>query len=634
MLLSLMRKHAKSWLIKTLIAIIAIVFVFYFGYSFTSDQAMKIAYVNGELINGPEYEKTYRDMLKALQARYQSMWNDKLIEMFNLKEQALERLITQRLMSQAAKELGLDVTEAEIQKAIMNYPAFQINGQFDMRRYQTLLSVNHMKPEDFEASITSELLDKKLKQFLFAFLNITDQEILEYYTFANEQVKIAFVEFKPENFTKSVTIDEKKLAAYFEKNKERYRVPEMISVRYLEIDPKGFEGDVEITEKEIESYYDYNANLYTQPKQVKARHILFKVDEGESEEAKNSIKQRAQEVLEKARKGEDFASLAKKHSEGPSKTEGGDLGYFREGQMEPPFEAAAFALKKGEISDLVLTRFGYHIILVEDIKEAGMTPLEAVKEEILDTLTGNLTTELAHEKGLTLLDQMPYDVDLGIYGKQHGLAAKTSAHFSKDAPVPDIKGSEKAAPTLFALDKNEASDLIELDGKFYIFQVAENKASYLPELEAVRKNVEEDFIAHEARGAARSAAQKYLKRLNKGKSWERMAKKNGLKIHETDFFTRRGPIPDIGSAPALNEMAFKLGKDKRYTKKPFMNDKGVFVIRWEGHKGIKEKKFQEEKETYRASLTQTKHQRIFESWIKSLRKKAVIEIVNPVDKSS
>jgi peptidyl-prolyl cis-trans isomerase D len=260
MLLSLMRKHAKSWLIKALIAIIAIVFVFYFGYSFTSDQAMKIAYVNGELINGPEYEKAYRDMVLAFQNRYKSMWNDNMIKILDLKKRALESLITQRLMSQAAKELGLDVTEEEVQKAIMNYPAFQINGHFDMRRYQTLLSVNHMNPEDFETGITSELLDKKLKQFLFAFLNITDREILEYYTFVNEKVKIAFVEFNPDSFQKSVKIDETKLKKFFEKNKERYRVPEKISVVYLEIDPKNFEGEAKVSEKEIESYYEYNAD--------------------------------------------------------------------------------------------------------------------------------------------------------------------------------------------------------------------------------------------------------------------------------------------------------------------------------------------------------------------------------------
>ena len=633
MLLSLMRKHAKSWLIKALIAIIAIVFVFYFGYSFTSDQAMKVAYVNGELINGPEYEEVYRDMITSLQTRYKSMWNDNMIKIFNLKKRALESLITQRLMSQAASELGLDVTETEIQKAIMNYPAFQINGRFDMRRYQSMLGNNHLKPEDFEASITSELLDKKLKQFLFAFLNITDREILEYYTFANEKVKIAFVEFNPENFKDSVKIDETGLKAYFGKNKEQYRVPEKISVIYLEVDPKNFGGEVEITEKEIESYYEYNAKMYNQPKQIKAKHILFKVRD-DAEEVKNKVKERAEKVLEKARKGENFAALAEEHSDGPSKSQGGDLGYFETGQMEPPFEEAAFALKKGEISDLVQTRFGYHIILVEDIKEAGMTPLEQVREDILAALTSNFTTELAHEKGLTLLDQMPYDVDLIAYGSQHGLTAKNSAHFSKNAPIPDIKGSEKIAPTLFALEKDEASGLIELGGKFYIFQTAESKASYLPELKEVKKAVEEKFIAYETRAAAESASEKYLKSLKEGKSWETMSTENNLKIQQTDFFTRRDPIPDIGNATALNEMAFKLGKDHPYTQKPFVNNKGAFIIRWEGNEGINNKKFQEEKETYRDSLTQTKHQRIFENWIKNLRKKAVIEILTPVDGSS
>jgi len=629
-----MRKHAKSWLIKALIAIIAVVFVFYFGYSFTSDQALKIAYVNGELINGPEYEKVYREMLNSLQARYKSMWNDNMIKIFNLKKRALDSLITQRLLSQAAKELGLEVTEEEIQKAIMNYPAFQINGRFDMRRYQILLSNNHMNPEDFEASITSELLDKKLKQFLFAFLNITDREVLEYYTFANEKVKIAFVEFNPENLQKSVKIDEAQLKKYFEKNKEQYRVPEKVSVVYLEIDPKIFEGDVKITGKEIESYYEYNAKIYSQPKQVKARHILFKSDPGDSDEVKNNVKERAEKVLKKARKGEDFATLAKEHSEGPSKSQGGDLGYFKAGQMEPPFEEAAFALKKGEISDLVQTRFGYHIILVEDIKEAGTTPLEDVKEDITATLIGNLTTELAHEKGLTLLDQMPYDVDLIAYGSHHGITSKNSVHFSKNEPIPDIKGSEKIGPTLFALEKNEASGLIELGGKFYIFQTAESKASYLPELKDVRESVTERFIANEARAAAESAAEKYLKALKEGKSWETMAKENNLKIRKPGFFTRRDPIPDIGNAPALNEMVFKLGKDHPFTQKPFVNNKGAFVVRWEGNEGIDEKKFQEEKDNYRDSLTQTKHQRIFESWIKNLRKKAEIEILTPVDGNS
>ena len=355
-------------------------------------------------------------------------------------------------------------------------------------------------------------------------MNVTDREVLEYYTFANEKVKIGFVEFDPGSFKKSVKINDAELEKYFEKNKEQYRVPEKISVAYLEIDPKRFEGGIEITEKEIQSFYEYNADEYTQPKQVKARHILFKLDQGDSDEVKDDAKKRALTVLEKARKGEDFAGLAKEYSEGPSKSQGGDLGYFGVGQMETPFEEAAFALKKGEISDLVQTRFGYHIILVEDIKEADSTPLEKVRDEIAATLIGNVATELAHEKGLTLLDQMPYDADLPAYGNQHGITAKKSEYFAKNEPIPAIAGSEKSGPSLFALEENETSGLMELGGKFYIFQTAESKASYLPELKEVKVAVEKNFIAHEAEAAAKSAAEDYLKALKEGTNWQTLAK--------------------------------------------------------------------------------------------------------------
>ena len=136
MVLSIMRKHAKSWLIKFLIGIIAVVFIFYFGYSFTAKKGLKIAYVNGEVISGPEYQKAYRDLLEPLRRQYKDLWNDNMIKVFDLKNRALENLINQKLITQDAKKLGLDVTESEIQQAIMDYPAFQVNGQFDIRRYK------------------------------------------------------------------------------------------------------------------------------------------------------------------------------------------------------------------------------------------------------------------------------------------------------------------------------------------------------------------------------------------------------------------------------------------------------------------------------------------------------------------
>ena len=631
MLLGIMRKHAKSWLIKCLIGIIAVVFIFYFGYSFTAEQGLKIAFVNGELISSMEYEKAYHDLLEALQRQYKAAWNDNLIKVFDLKNRALNNLINRKLISQEAKKLGLDVTEIETQKAIMDYPPFKINGQFDNRLYRSILSRNHMKTEDFEADMGQNLLEKKLKQFLFAFIEVTDQEVLDYYTYSNEKIKISFVQFKPDKFKESIKPDQISLEKFFDKRKEKYRVPEKIKLTYLEIDPETFKEQVKTGDKEIKDYYEYNIDIFLQPKQVKVRHILFKLAQDATEAEEKKVKERAKTVLKKARQSEDFSALAREYSEGPTKSEGGDLGYFSAGKMVKPFEDAAFKLKKGEISDLVRTPFGYHIIRVEDIKEAGTKTLDDVRDQIVDILFVNASAELAHEKGLSLIDQMPYDTDLGEYAAEHELKVKHTNYISQDETIPGIGENKKLYKSLFSLEKNETSELIELKGKFYIFQVSDKKASHLPEFKEVVDKVKKDFIPYLMAKEARAAAESYLAELQKGESWEKLAKSKHLELEKSNFFSRQEPISKIGYDPVLYELAFNLGKNKRYPDTIFENDKGAFVIRWEASKGIDEEKYQKEREKFRFSLMQAKHERLFGEWLENLKKNAKIEIVTAVD---
>ncbi|HEJ83570.1 MAG TPA: hypothetical protein ENO25_03285, partial [Desulfobacteraceae bacterium] len=409
MLLSLMRRHAKSWLIKFLIAIIALVFIFYFGYSFTSKEGVKVAEVNGEVISGMEYQRTYRELLTNLKREYGTVWNDNLIKVFDLKNRALEELIDKKIISQEARRIGMDITEKEIQDRILSYPAFQFRGQFDENRYRSLLANNRMKPENFETIIAQDMLRQKLSQFLLTFLLASDREILEQYTYMNQQVKIGFVHFAPEDFKESIQIDPDPMKNYFEEHKEAYRIPEKIKLSYITIDPDDFREKIRLDDLEIVSYYEDNMEMFTEERQVKARHILFKVDPDAPEDEEKKVKERALEVLEKAHSGSDFSELAKQYSEGPTREDGGDLGYFSRGRMVKPFEDAAFAMEKGQISDLVRTSFGYHIIKVEDIREEKTKPLEEVREQISDILTRTQSMDLANEKALSLIDQMPYD---------------------------------------------------------------------------------------------------------------------------------------------------------------------------------------------------------------------------------
>ncbi len=630
MLLSMMRKHAKSWLIKFLIGIIAIVFIFYFGYSFTARQGLKIASVNGEIISGMEYQKEYHDLVEGLRRQYKQIWNDNLIKVFDLKNRALENLINKKLISREAKKLGLDVTESEVQKAIMDYPAFQVNGQFHIGRYQALLSNNRMKPEDFEAGMAHQLLDGKVRQFLFAFMEVTDREVLEHYTFANEKVNISFIRFKPDTYKKSIKPEHASTEEFFKKNKESYRVPKKIKIAWLELDPKAFREQVEIEDKEIEGYYEYRIDNFIEPHKVKARHILFKLSEGATEEKEKEVRNIAKGVLLEARQGKDFAALAGKYSEGPTKSKGGDLGFFKAGQMDKSFEDEAFKLKKGEISDLVRTRFGYHIIKVEDIKEARTKPLEEVRDQIVEDLITNASTELAHEKGLTLIDQMPYEEDLSTYAAGHDLKVQYTGYFSQDEPIQGIGGTDTLRQSLFALEGKETSELIELEGKFYLFQVVDRKASYVPELNEVAAKVKEALIVDLAAKKARAAAENFLAELKKGKAWNELAKQREKKAEETGFFSRRDPVPKLGNVEGLQEAVFDLGRDKQYPDTIFENDLGSYVIRWEEYKGIDEAEYLKEQKKYRMSLMQMKHRTTFENWLLDLRKNAEVEIVTPV----
>jgi len=625
MLLSLMRKHAKSWLIKFLIAIIALVFIFYFGYSFTSRDGVKVAFINGEYITGQEYNRAYRNLLQALQREYQSVWSENLIKAFDLENRAFNNLVNEKLITQEARKLGLDVTEKEVQDRIIAYPSFQFQGRFDEERYQWLLRQNGMKAEVFEAETSRQLLREKVEQFLTTFLPVTDNEVLDQYNYNKQQIKIGYVHFQPEKLKESVTLDQSKLGPFFDDRKENYRVPEKIKLAYIVIAPETFKENAVPSEQQITEYYEDNQEMFKQEKEVKARHILFKLSKDTSEEEEKKIKEKALSVLKMAREGDDFAALAKEYSEGPTGEKGGDLGFFPQGRMVKPFEEAAFKMKKDEISDLVKTSFGYHIIWVEDIREARMKSLDEAKKQITETLTNIVTADLAHEKGLSLIDQMPYEVDLGKYASEHKMPIEQTDYFSQNENIPGIGNDDKLRQSLFSLEKGDVSELVELVNKFYIIQIADNQPSYLPELDEVRKKVEEDFRLHLAQIEAKSTAESFLAQLKEGKNWDELAKKNQLTPKSSDFITRNDVVPDIGYNPGLQEAAFSLNENKKYPEDVLENARGAFVIRWEGKKGIDEKKYLEEKEDYRQSLTMARDQILIGGWLENLKKEAEIK---------
>jgi len=621
-----MRKNAKSWLIKFLMVIIAVVFVFYFGYSFTSQKGARVAIVNGEGITSQEYQKAYNDILSSFQNQFKDAWNNSLIKSLDLEKTTLESLIEQKIINQEAKKVGLDVTDKEIQETISQYQAFQSGGSFDNARYNAMLANNSTTPAAFEKSVGQDMLRQKLVQFLTTFLVISDQEILDQYKYANEKVKVSFVKFSPDDFKSSVTVDKTLMEKYFEEHKETYRIPAKIKISYISISPDEFKGQVKTDEAQITAYYEDNNDTFKDARQVKARHILFNLAADASKEVEKTVKERASLVLAKARAGEDFAKLVKEYSEDTTtKDNGGDLGYFKKGQMEEAFEDAAFKLKKGEISDLVRTSFGYHIIKVEDTKEERIKELNEVHDQIAERLISNGSKDLANEKILSLIDHMPNDADLVQYAEQNNVSVNTTDYFSEDKPVLLLVDQKKILNMIFSLQNKEVSDVIEINNVFYIIQVIDKTVSYLPKIEESRSQVEGDFIEYLAMQKAKSAAGEYLSKLRVGSDWNTLAQEKGRTPQTTDFFTRLAFPQGMEDISDFQNAAFNLSQANRYPNGVFENNTGAFVIRWEENKGIDEEKYKGEKETYRKNILSTKQQYIFRSWLNRLKENAKID---------
>jgi peptidyl-prolyl cis-trans isomerase D len=226
---------------------------------------------------------------------------------------------------------------------------------------------------------------------------------------------------------------------------------------------------------------------------------------------------------------------------------------------------------------------------------------------------------------------MPYQADLAKYAAENKVPVKETAHFSQAEAIPDVGNNEKLQQTLFSMEKEEVSDLVEAAGKFYVYQLKDKKPSVLPALEEVKDKVREDYVNYLASQMAKSAAEDYLKKLKEGKDWAVLAKESGHESKTTEFISRQETIPQIGYFQELQEAAFGLSQKKHYPDDVFQNDKGVFVIRWEGEQDIDRTKFDEEKKLYRDMLLRLKNQTLFKEWVERLKSQAKIEILQPLE---
>ena len=626
-MLHLMRKHAGSWMIKIILFAITVVFVFWGVGSMRSRKATKVADINGEIITLSAYRQAYYRLIDNYRRIYGERYNDALLKMLRPDETALDQLINQALMTQEADRLGIDVSEEAVADAIRSIPAFQNNGVFDYQRYNLLLAQNNLTPEQFEDGRRDEIILDKLRAVVLSGVTVTEDEARQWYDWSNAQVNLTYALFSATRH-KDIQPSEDEIQSYFKEHGDAYRTEPRIKVRYLYFNPDTYKAEITINDEQIAEYYNSHPAEFTTEKRVKARHIIIKVDESADEKTVEAKKAEAREIYEMAAAGRDFAALAKKYSEGPTKDQGGDLGWFTRDKMVEPFAEKAFSLKAGEISEPVRTRFGWHIIKVEQIEEASTKSLEAATEGIRSKLVYEKAKELAFNKAEAVYDSVFDGDDLSAAGEAHQVPVATTDFFSaKSGPKEKGIGQpQKFSKTCFGLEKMAISQIQDLGNGYYIMQMTERAEAVIPPFDQVAARVKADVIKARQDQLAKADAEAFLGKVQGGESFAEASA--GFKVDplETGFFSRKGAIPKIGNEPQIQKDSFQLTMEKPLLDKAVQGRQGWYVVQLKARQAPDETGYTKEKASIMKRLTEQKKRTTFESWLQELKSKSKIEI--------
>ena len=632
MVLSLLRKKARSTFIYVAFGIIIVVFIFYFGWGSRGGDRQEtwVAKVGTQRIDYNTYLTYYKRLVAYYRDMYKDSFDPAVIEQLGLKQQALDAIIEEHVVLETAQKAGVQVTAGEVQESIRNLEAFQTEGAFDLQKYKALLRRNRIQPGEFEETQGREIMVRRVQGIVRSGAKFSDQELWDQFVYENEKVRLEYVEIDPQKMVVEEAVKAEDAQAYYEQNKEQFRVPQKITIAYVEFSPKNFEDKIEISDEEIEEYYNEYAEEFWEPEKVRARHILVRVDVGAKPEDKEQARKKAEGILAKVKAGEDFAELAKEFSEDKgSAKEGGDLGFFPRGQMVKPFEVAAFSLEPGAVSELVETNFGFHIIKVEEKSREGTKPLEEVKDGIRQGLFDARSAEAIRKESFRTYRSVLKEKDLGAYAEANGLAVLTTTPFSRQQGHPVFAEAPDALDEAFSVGSGELIYPFTNGKSYFVAKVVETHESHVPPLAEVQADVEAILHQRQQKEAAHKKAQALLAMARQAGSLESVAQRDDLEVKNTRLFSRSGrSVPGFGRSSEILIIAFGLSPDNPYPDDVFEYNGKYYILRLLGREKALREDFEKKKEEIRKKQLNQKKNQYLAAWVAHARAQSRV-VVNP-----
>jgi peptidyl-prolyl cis-trans isomerase D len=514
-------------IVQVFLALITLPFAFWGvdSYFRSSGGAGELASVGGSSISRQEFSQAMRDQQERLRGQLGRDFNQAMLETPEARQAMLDSLVTQRLLLLHATKAGLTASDAQLIEVIGSIPALQEDGKFSKRRYEQALRAQGLTQAGFEGKLRQDLTLQQLVQAVSDTAVVSSAAAQRVIAIQLEERQVSEAAIRPEQYAAQVKVSAEAVKDFYEKNRKQFEIPQQIRTEFVVFSREALAEQTTVSAEEIKGAYEKNARNYVTQEERRASHILIQSPADAPEAEQKAARARIEAILQQVKKNPaDFARLAKEHSQDPgSGPKGGDLGFFPRGAMVKAFEDAVFSLKENQVSDVVRSEFGFHIIRLTGVKPGKVRSLEEARDAIVAELklqaAGRKFAEAAEAFSNTVYEQSD---SLKPAAEKFKLPIRQTGFFDQAnrAAAGPLASNEKLFTALFsedALKNKRNTDAIEVAPNTLVAaRVLEVRPAELRTLESVRAEIEKKLMAEETARLAQKEGEAKLARLNKG----------------------------------------------------------------------------------------------------------------------
>jgi peptidyl-prolyl cis-trans isomerase D len=630
-MITVMRKYLKGLhiLLFAVIAVFIATSVFVWGKgSLGGGPGDGIAVVNGETVPVERYQQRFQAIVARYTQMYPGQFTAEMAERLGLRRQVVNDLVTEALVVQRARSEGLTATDEELNAQIQAAPVFHEGGTFSITRYEEFLRARRTTASAFEAEVRRELTRLKVESAIKSGVRVSDPEIEQTLTYRKEKGRAAWALVALAPVMAVTTASDAEIDAYLKEHRAQFERPERRRVQYVAIDSQEW-VTTPIPEAEIEKYYKEHPAEFETPRQVLLAHVLARVGETGGSEAEAKARAKVEEAIRRANAGEDFGKVARELSEdSTSASKGGEIGWIAKGQVVPSVEAAAFALKKGEIAaEPVRTQFGYHAIKTLDIREGTRKPLKEAMAEIRAKLLTEHIEKGVSGKADRVRPALRAAKDFAAEAKRLGLEPRESTINRSGPKAPDR--NDVVQDAAFSLAVGGVSEPLKTPGGRIILKVLEHLPAAVPPLAEIKTEVADAVKRAKADGVAAERAKKLVEAARTGDLLA-LARKEGFETGESAPFSRTQPAAGLPREAVLAALQLPVGG----TSEPVKTPQGYYVVKTLERTPPDAADLARDREQTARELLEAKRNRVWEKWLAGAQEQSKIELNDQFESES